>query len=112
MSSDSSSSDSEAENELSKRVADIEAGVSVYLIENIEWLCLILNGAHLICTLPLQLLESPYYYEGYIELIKLLRQQGDLNKAREARNKMRKVFPLTEGIIISNGDTVSFLLFP
>ena len=35
-----------------------------------------------------------------MQLIKLFRQRGDLDKARDARNRMRKIFPLTEGIII------------
>ena len=40
-----------------------------------------------------------------MELIELLRQQGDLDKARQARNSMRKLFPLTEG----RGHSVSLL---
>lgn len=49
------------------------------------------------CHFVFQVAQSPYHYDGYIQLIQLLRQQGDLDKAREARNSMRKVFPLTEG---------------
>ena len=45
----------------------------------------------------MQLQESPYYYEGHVKLIKLLRQQGELEKAREARQNMSKLFPLSEG---------------
>ena len=32
-----------------------------------------------------------------MELIGLLRQQGDLDRARDARQSMSKLFPLTEG---------------
>lgn len=44
-----------------------------------------------------QLSKSPYYYDGHVQLIKLLRLQGNLDKSREARNTMRRIFPLTEG---------------
>ena len=35
-----------------------------------------------------------------MELIGLLRQLGDLDGARNARNAMSKVFPLTEGVFV------------
>ena len=44
----------------------------------------------------MQLSESPYHYESHVELIQLLRQQGDLDKARQARKNMSDVFPLAE----------------
>ncbi len=90
MSSDSSS-DSEAENsEIHQQVVELETNVSA--------LTLFLIDAHqLLFYFPHQLEKSPYYYEGHVQLIKLLRQQGDLDKAREARQNMRKTFPLTEG---------------
>ena len=40
---------------------------------------------------------NPYHYDSHVELIKLLRQSGDLDKVRNAREGMNKIFPLTEG---------------
>ena len=40
---------------------------------------------------------SPYHYDSHVQLIRLLRQLGDLDGARKARNAMNEVFPLTEG---------------
>ena len=44
-----------------------------------------------------QIEESPYHYDSHVLLIGLLRQQGDLDGARRARNRMSEVFPLSEG---------------
>lgn len=46
-----------------------------------------------------QIKGNPYHYDNHVELIGLLRQLGDLDGARNARNAMSEVFPLTEGII-------------
>lgn len=51
----------------------------------------------LIFKYKLQLNESPFLYDGYVELIGLLSKQGELEDLRETREKMNKVFPLTEG---------------
>lgn len=40
--------------------------------------------------------ESPYYYEYHVSLIKCLRQSTEREKLRIARERMSKVFPLTE----------------
>ena len=95
MSSASSSSDSddELEDELSRQAADLEATVSLTVM---QYLAFSPNDAHHHCTYP-QLQESPYYYEGHVKLIQLLRQQGDLDKARDARLNMSRVYPLSEG---------------
>ena len=43
--------------------------------------------------------ENPYVYNGHIELIKVLREVGELDDLRQARQKMSEVFPLSEGMI-------------
>ena len=48
-------------------------------------------------TSLLQVEASPYHYDSHVQLIRLLRQLGDLDGARKARNAMSEVFPLTEG---------------
>lgn len=45
----------------------------------------------------LQLKDSPYHYSSHVELIQLLRQLGDLDQARQARQRMSEAFPLSEG---------------
>ena len=44
-----------------------------------------------------QLEDSPYSYNLHVEVVKLLRTQGDLDQLRRARERMSAVFPLTEG---------------
>lgn len=44
--------------------------------------------------------SNPYHYDSHVELIKLLRQSGDLDKVRNAREGMSKIFPLTEGKVM------------
>ncbi|KAK3753239.1 hypothetical protein QZH41_004454 [Actinostola sp. cb2023] len=39
---------------------------------------------------------NSYKYEAHVKLIGLLRTSGDLDKVREARENMSKIFPLTE----------------
>lgn len=48
-----------------------------------------------ISTLRSRLETSPYHYETHLELIKTLRDLGDLDKTRQAREVMSKLFPLT-----------------
>ncbi|GCC23990.1 hypothetical protein chiPu_0002388 [Chiloscyllium punctatum] len=43
-----------------------------------------------------QLSISAYDYNCHVDLIKLLRQEGELEKLRAARQKMSELFPLTE----------------
>ncbi|OWF39137.1 squamous cell carcinoma antigen recognized by T-cells 3-like [Mizuhopecten yessoensis] len=40
--------------------------------------------------------ESPFLYDSHVELIKILRQMGELGRLRDAREKMSELFPLTE----------------
>jgi len=47
-----------------------------------------------------------------VELIQLLRQQGDLDKARHARHNMSELFPLTEGHYIPTSLPPSLLSLP
>ena len=47
-----------------------------------------------------QIVENPYQYEYHVELVGLLRQLGDLDGARNARNAMSETFPLTEGVLV------------
>ena len=44
-----------------------------------------------------QVEKSPYHYDSHVELIKLLRESGDLDRVRNAREGMSKIFPLTQG---------------
>ncbi len=46
----------------------------------------------------LQLKENPFHYDSHLQLIELLRQLGDLDRARQARQNMSNNFPLSEGI--------------
>lgn len=46
--------------------------------------------------LELQVASNPYHYDSHVELIKLLRESGDLDKVRQAREGMSKIFPLTQ----------------
>ena len=45
-----------------------------------------------------QLEDNPYSYNLHMEIVKLLRKQGDLDQLRRARECMSATFPLTEGI--------------
>ena len=45
----------------------------------------------------LKVSSNPYHYQSHVELIKLIRDYGDLDKLRDARENMSKIFPLTEG---------------
>ena len=47
----------------------------------------------------LQLENSPFHYESHLKLIQALRDIGDLDKTRQARETMCKMFPLTPGTI-------------
>jgi len=42
--------------------------------------------------------DNPYSYNLHMEIVKLLRKQGDLDQLRRARERMSATFPLTEGI--------------
>ncbi|XP_013394832.1 squamous cell carcinoma antigen recognized by T-cells 3 [Lingula anatina] len=42
--------------------------------------------------------KNPYYYDGHVKLIKVLKQCGELKQLREARKVMSELFPLTEEI--------------
>lgn len=44
-----------------------------------------------------QIEENTYFYDGHTEMIKILRNTGELEKLREAREKMSQYFPLTQG---------------
>lgn len=46
--------------------------------------------------LELQVASNPYHYDSHVELVKLLRESGDLDRLRDAREGMSKIFPLTE----------------
>ncbi len=49
-------------------------------------------------TPVLQLKDNPFHYDSHLQLIELLRQLGDLDRARQARHNMSNNFPLSEGI--------------
>ena len=51
----------------------------------------------LIVSVCVQLQENPYLYDTHVQLISLLREEGELERLRAAREKMGKIFPLTEG---------------
>ncbi|RDD39002.1 Squamous cell carcinoma antigen recognized by T-cells 3 [Trichoplax sp. H2] len=42
--------------------------------------------------------KNEFHYDSYVELINLLRQQGDLVRLRSIRKKMNQLFPLTEDL--------------
>lgn len=44
-----------------------------------------------------QLSINAFDYNCHVDLIKLLKQEGELNRLRKARQKMSELFPLTEG---------------
>lgn len=44
-----------------------------------------------------QLSINVYDYNCHVDLIRLLRLEGELTKVRGARQKMSEIFPLTEG---------------
>jgi len=46
-----------------------------------------------------QLISNPYLYDNHVELIKCLRQLGDLESLRDARQKMSEMYPLAEGML-------------
>ena len=46
-----------------------------------------------------QVESNPYHYDSHVQLIKLLRESGDLDRVRNARESMSKIFPLTQGNI-------------
>lgn len=52
----------------------------------------------------LQLSINAFDYNCHVDLIKLLKQEGELLRLRKARQKMSELFPLTEGWFMS--DTV------
>ena len=44
-----------------------------------------------------QLSKNPYMYNKHIELIKALKELGELERLREARRTMQEQFPLSDG---------------
>ncbi|CAG2237408.1 SART3 [Mytilus edulis] len=42
--------------------------------------------------------KNPYLYDVHIDLIKLLKQLGELEQLRDARQRMSELFPLAEGL--------------
>jgi len=79
-------SDMEDENieEVEARITMIQAQVSSSRV--------VLND-----TVLSQLGEDTYQYDAHVECIQLLRQLGDLDRVRRAREEMSNVFPLSEG---------------
>ena len=59
-----------------------------------------------------QVASNPYHYNSHVELVKLLRESGDLDKVRNAREEMSKIFPLTQGIIICKSMSKIALINP
>lgn len=52
--------------------------------------------SHLYLFSP-QLSINAFDYNCHVDLIKLLKQEGELLRLRKARQKMSELFPLTEG---------------
>ena len=50
-----------------------------------------------LCSFSFQLSINIYDYNCHVDLIRLLRLEGELTKVRMARQKMSEIFPLTEG---------------
>lgn len=61
---------------------------------------------HRLCDFffPLQLSINAFDYNCHVDLIKLLKQEGELVRLRKARQKMSELFPLTEGWCMSKYD--------
>lgn len=55
------------------------------------------NGIFTIPGISFQLSINVYDYNCHVDLIRLLRLEGELTKVRGARQKMSEIFPLTEG---------------
>lgn len=49
----------------------------------------------------LQLSINAFDYNCHVDLIKLLKQEGELLRLRKARQKMSELFPLTEGLFMT-----------
>lgn len=54
-----------------------------------------------LCVTP-QLSINAFDYNCHVDLIKLLKQEGELFRLRKARQKMSELFPLTEGRCTAN----------
>ena len=54
-------------------------------------------GHFLTASVYFQLQDNPHMYDTHVQLIKLLGEEGELDKLRAAREKMNEIFPLTEG---------------
>lgn len=50
----------------------------------------------------IQLSINAFDYNCHVDLIKLLKQEGELIRLRKARQKMSELFPLTEGWCMEN----------
>uniref|UniRef100_A0A671X4N9 Spliceosome associated factor 3, U4/U6 recycling protein n=1 Tax=Sparus aurata TaxID=8175 RepID=A0A671X4N9_SPAAU len=68
---------------------------SLYLLFNIVPLLIV---CVIFCFPPLQLSINAFDYNCHVDLIKLLKQEGELVRLRKARQKMSELFPLTEEI--------------
>ena len=42
--------------------------------------------------------ENPFQYDNHVSLIKELKETGDIDETRKARERMAEIFPLTEGM--------------
>lgn len=57
---------------------------------------------YLISSSSPQLSINAFDYNCHVDLIKLLKQEGELFRLRKARQKMSELFPLTEGRCTAN----------
>ena len=104
----SSDSDDKDESQLKELIAQAQEKVSL-LLRNVDTIAVCARSSnvkdHVIkssarWTRELrrpQVDASPYQYDLHVELIRLFRSGGDLDGARNARNKMAEIFPLSEG---------------
>ena len=72
-----------------------------YLRLLVSWMNCRLNYTWLVlpilCPFYFKLSINAFDYNCHVDLIKLLRQEGELVRLRKARQKMSELFPLTEG---------------
>ena len=61
-------------------------------------------------TFEYQIAENIYNYNPHVELIKLLRQRGEFDQLRAAREHMSSVFPLTAGKMLGHYSYVDLLI--
>ena len=85
-SSGSSDSDDDSDEDSGKGEADPQESVMLDASEYTSQLTILEQA----------IINSPFQYQSYIDIIKLAKNNTDFTKLREYRQKMSEMFPLTE----------------